>query len=75
MYGTVSAIAAIARANPGTVVSEDRVRHVLRKGHIPAVRRFAGRLVWSTSDIELLAQHLGLKSPDFASAKSEGAGA
>ena len=67
MLGTRDVVRALAEANPGAGVTEDRVRWVLRRGLLPSLGRVAGRLVWSHDDVQKLAEILELSPPAFAS--------
>ena len=58
-------------ANPDAVVTEERVRHVLRSKKVKCPSMFAGRLAWSDDHVEALAQALGLRSPIATTEESE----
>lgn len=62
MFATKAAIEALRKSNPLVTISEDRVRHVIRRGLV-APRSFAGRLAWSATDVAALAAALGLVPP------------
>ncbi len=64
MLGTRDVVRALAKANPEAVVTEDRIRWVLRRGLIPDLNRVGGRLVWTADDVRLLAERLDLEAPD-----------
>jgi len=62
MFNTQEVVRLLQAANPGDQVSEDRVRHAIRRGLVgPKV--FASRLAWSAHDVLKLAQALNLIPP------------
>jgi len=64
MFSTTEVIEVLRAVNPCARISEDRVRHAIRRGAIPAPDTFAGRYAWTWLDIRRLATALGLQSPD-----------
>ena len=69
MFTTRKVLALLRKANPGSVVTEDRVRHALRRGVLALPHQFAGRLAWTTAEVEALARGLGLNPPALCSAQ------
>lgn len=67
MFSTADSIRLLRAANPGKRVTEDKVRHVLRRGCGPTPKSFSGRLVWSREDVGTLALALGLLAPALES--------
>jgi hypothetical protein len=67
MRSTRGVVDLFRAANAGSIVNEDRVRHAIRRGLV-APQTFAGRLVWSDSDIKALATALNLKLPQVIGA-------
>ena len=63
MYSTRTVLRSLRDANPGVDLTEDRVRHLLRRGDIPTPSTFAGRLVWADDDVRRLAEALGVSCP------------
>ena len=63
MYSTRDVLDALRRANPASPITEDRIRHALRRGDLTWPSTCGGRLIWSWSDIESLADALGLRRP------------
>jgi len=63
MLSTRDVLNLLRDANPGVEITEDRVRHVIRRGEIDAPSSFAGRLVWAKEDVEALAAALRLACP------------
>ena len=63
MYSTREIIKAFKEVNPEKTITEDLIRHVIRRGSMQAPALFAGRYVWTNAVVEELARHLGLKSP------------
>ena len=63
MLTTTEVLRSLRAANPGTVITEDRIRHALRRGDLPSPESFAGRLAWSDQDIAALAQALKVEQP------------
>lgn len=66
MLSTREVIRALSEANPGSRVTEDAVRVAIRRGKINSPSTFAGRLIWSRSDVKALAAALGLAVPKVA---------
>ncbi len=73
MYSTRTVLRLLRDANPGVDLTEDRVRHMLRRGEIPPPSTFAGRLVWAESDVRCLAEALGVVVPADLTAAIGGA--
>ncbi len=71
MQSTREVIALLSDANPCVQVTEDRIRHALRRGDIQPPSTFAGRLAWTPEDILALAKALGLKAPQTAATQPE----
>jgi hypothetical protein len=63
MHSTRDVIAALKSENPGKQVTEEHIRHALRKGDVPKPMSFAGRLAWTDSEVQQLARCLGLRVP------------
>jgi len=63
MRTTREVIAALRDANPNAAVTEEGIRHALRRGDVPRPTSFAGRLAWTNDEIHQLAQVLGLRAP------------
>jgi hypothetical protein len=68
MFSTREILNLLRDANPGVAITEDRVRHAIRRGEVPTPPSFAGRLLWSYADLALLAAALGLSAPTSGSA-------
>lgn len=62
MLSTQEVVDALRRVNPGGVITEDRIRHAIRR-RLVTPRSFAGRLAWSTADVAALAVALDLVPP------------
>jgi hypothetical protein len=62
MFTTRDVRSFLKRSNPGIAVTEDRIRHALRRGNV-APGSFAGRLAWSRADVVALAAALNLAPP------------
>ena len=71
MRSTREVIVFLSDANPGVNVTEDRIRHALRRGDIPPPSTFAGRLAWTSEDILARAKALGLEPSQAAVAQPE----
>ena len=63
MLTTRAVVAALLSANPGAPVTEDRVRHALRRGAVAPPSQFAGRYQWTPESVRALAKALGLSTP------------
>lgn len=63
MYSTRDVLDALRRANPASPITEDRVRHALRRGDLDWPSTCGGRLIWSSTDIQNLAAALDLRGP------------
>ena len=62
MYSTQTVLRRLQAANPDAAVSEDKIRHAIRRG-IVGPKAFACRLVWTREDIEKLVTALDLAPP------------
>lgn len=65
MLTTQQVIDAIRTSNPRFEISEDRIRHAIRRGDVPRPSVFAGRFIWMPRDVASLARALGLNAPDL----------
>src|SRR5262245_12159119 len=63
MLSTKQVILALRGANPDASITEDRIRHVLRRGAIEPPPQFAGRYQWTPDAVRALANELGLVAP------------
>lgn len=63
MLSTRSVLRLLRDANPGVELTEDRIRHLLRREVIPAPSSFSGRLAWTDVDVQRLAAALGITAP------------
>lgn len=73
MLSTQELLATLKRENPGSSITEDRIRHILRRGDIARPRVFAGRLLWTADDIQRLVDLLGLALRDLPCAEPKSA--
>ena len=64
MRSTKAVLDALRAANPDIVISEDRIRHAIRRGDVTPCS-FAGRLAWTAADVAALAAALGLVLPEL----------
>ncbi len=69
MKSTREVLALLSSASQGVQITEDRVRHALRRGDLEPPSTFAGRLAWSWPDILALASALGVNAPHRADTK------
>ncbi len=60
---TSEVLALLRRANPGTLITEDRVRHLIRRGVLNPPSLFGGRYAWTDAELTALAKALGYNSP------------
>lgn len=60
MFSTRKVRIVLRESNPDKEVTEDQIRHVLRRGAITPPQTFAGRLAWTTEDVAALAEQLRL---------------
>jgi len=67
MYSTRQVLRALRQVNPGALVTEDRLRHALRRDRVPAPPKVAGRYVWSADDVERLCDSWRLTIPESIS--------
>lgn len=63
MFSTPDVIRLLRESNPAANVSENRVRHALRRGTVARPAIFSGRLIWTIEDVVRIASALGLKVP------------
>lgn len=63
MYPTRTVIRLLRDANPGVELTEDRIRHLLRREEIPTPSTFSGRLAWTDEDVRRLAVALNVAAP------------
>lgn len=63
MHSTREVLDRIRAANPGRSVTEDRIRHALRRGLVSWPRVFSGRLLWTEADVDGLCEALGFERP------------
>lgn len=73
MYPTRTVIRLLRDANPGVELTEDRIRHLLRREEIPTPSTFSGRLAWTDVDVQRLADALGIAAPARSPAAVGGA--
>jgi hypothetical protein len=66
MFTTREVIELVRKANPEVHITEDRVRHAIRRTAVKAPARFGGRYAWSRQDIRRLTRCLGLTMPAIA---------
>ncbi len=72
MFTTRQVLTALRHANPGTVVSEDLIRHAIRRGIVTPPHTFGGRFAWTDTDVATLAAALDLRSPGLRDAAARG---
>lgn len=72
MLSTRAVLALLRDANPGVPLTEDRVRHALRRGEFPTPATFSGRLAWAPEDVRRLAAALGVAAPPADAPSEEG---
>ena len=72
MNSTHEALDLLRGANPGARITEDQIRHALRRGDLLRPRVVAGRYIWAPQDLERLAAALGLRPPTSARNPREG---
>jgi hypothetical protein len=66
-----AAIDLFGQRNFALAITEDRIRHVLRRGDIPRPRVFSGRLLWTADDIQQLCQSSGFRRAADGQRRSE----
>lgn len=72
MHTTSDALCLLRSSNPlvRDSITEDRLRHALRRGLLERPPIFAGRLVWSEEHVRALAFALGVTPPDLGATPS-----
>lgn len=73
MFTTNEVLELLAKANPTHAVTEDRLRHALRRAGRPRPSTFAGRLVWTAGEVTAIARAMKLTPPTFDRASRHGA--
>lgn len=63
MYSTREVLILLREANPGELITEDRIRRAFRRGDASAPSTFAGRFAWTENDVVALARALSLAMP------------
>jgi hypothetical protein len=64
MFTTRQVLALLSSANPSVLLTEDRIRHAVRRHALDAPDTFGGRWAWRWRDVVALAAVLELKVPD-----------
>lgn len=59
MFGTRQLLELAGIKTGGRLVTEDRLRHALRRGLVRRPAQIGGRFVWSPEDVEVVASVLG----------------
>ncbi len=61
---TLDVIDRLRAANPGATITEDRIRHAIRRGDVDPPQLFTNRYAWTDDDVRFLARALGLRTPE-----------
>jgi hypothetical protein len=64
MYSTQIVLRQLQAANPDAAVTEDKIRHAIRRGLV-GPKAFACRLAWTSEDVKKLVSALDLVPPMF----------
>jgi hypothetical protein len=75
MFTTQQVLALLRFANPTVALTEDRVRHAVRRQLVEPPDTFGGRWAWRWSDVQALAAALDLNAPTVADLQARRAGA
>jgi hypothetical protein len=74
MLTTGEVLDLLRKANPSANITEDKLRHAMRRPGAPAPSTFGGRLAWTEDDIVQVATAMKLTPPAFPPAAKAGAG-